>query len=387
MQSNKKQFEDQLQQGKNVIEKLGNKDFTIYYFTLDTKGNPTAGIANIYEHVKMLNELGYHAVILHEKNDYKLVGDEQGYGIKEWLGDEYAMLPHASIEKQELNIGPADIIVIPEIFANIMDQIKTFPCKKVVLSQSYNYLLELLPLGKRWNVDYGFYDVITTSVKQARYLTSLFPSIRTHIVPVSIADYFKPNVKPKQPIVSILSRNQNDAAKIVKAFYLEYPIYKWVTFKELRGLPKKQFAEQLSNSCLAVWVDDEAGFGTFPLEAMESNTPVIGKIPNMVPEWMEGTDGDGQPVIKNNGVWTNTTINLPELIATYMKLWFEDSIPSDLLNSIESSKGQYTTEMQKEKLASVYQTLVDNRVSEMTQIVDSLASQLVEIAEETTKNA
>jgi hypothetical protein len=43
--------------------------------------------------------------------------------------------------------------------------------------------------------------------------------------------------------------------------------------------------------------------------------------------------------------------------------------------------------MQKEKLASVYQTLVDNRVSEMTQIVDSLASQLVEIAEETTKNA
>lgn len=70
-----------------------------------------------------------------------------------------------------------------------------------------------------------------------------------------------------------------------------------------------------------------------------------------------------------------------------MKLWFEDSIPSDLLNSIESSKGQYTTEMQKEKLALVYQTLVDNRVSEMTQIVDSLASQLVEIAEETTKNA
>jgi hypothetical protein len=27
------------------------------YFTLDTKGNPTAGIANIYEHVKLLNEL------------------------------------------------------------------------------------------------------------------------------------------------------------------------------------------------------------------------------------------------------------------------------------------------------------------------------------------
>ena len=39
----------------------------MYFFTLDTKGNPTAGIANIYEHVKMLNELGYNACILHEK--------------------------------------------------------------------------------------------------------------------------------------------------------------------------------------------------------------------------------------------------------------------------------------------------------------------------------
>jgi hypothetical protein len=37
------------------------------FFTLDTKGNPTAGIANIYEHVKLLNELGYNATILHEK--------------------------------------------------------------------------------------------------------------------------------------------------------------------------------------------------------------------------------------------------------------------------------------------------------------------------------
>ena len=47
------------EQINNLIKKLDDKDFGIYYFTLDTKGNPTAGIANIYEHVKLLNELGY----------------------------------------------------------------------------------------------------------------------------------------------------------------------------------------------------------------------------------------------------------------------------------------------------------------------------------------
>jgi hypothetical protein len=365
MEEQKQQIEEQIKQVKEVLSKLENKDFNLYFFTLDTKGNPTAGIANIYEHVKILNELGYSAAILHEKNDYKLKGDENGQGIADWLGEEYASLPHASIEGQQLNISPADFIVIPEIFSNIMDQVKGFPCKKVVLSQSYDYLLELLPIGKRWNVDYGFNDVITTTEKQAQYLKTLFPSINTHVVPVSIPSYFKDSDKPKIPVVTILTRNQGDAAKIAKSFYLQYPIYKWITFKELRGLPRKQFASELAKSCLAVWVDEQSSLGTFPLEAIESNTAVIGKIPNMVPEWMETKDEAGNAVIKNNGVWTNTTLNIPELIATYLKVWLEDSVPTDLVESIIESKGSYTSEKQVEAATKVYNALQQNRISEM----------------------
>jgi len=383
MQVNKQQFEEQIQQGKKTVEKLENKDFTLYFFTLDTKGNPTAGIANIYEHVKLLNELGYKAAILHEKNDYKLRGDQNGQGIADWLGELYAELPHVSIEKQELNISPADFIIIPEIFSNIMDQVKGFPCKKIVLSQSYDYLLELLPIGKRWNSDFGFNDVITTSEKQATYLKSLFPSINTHVVPVSIPTYFKPSDKPKQPIISLVTRNQGDAAKIAKTFYLQYPIYKWVTFKELRGLPRKQFATELAKSCLAVWVDDQSGFGTFPIEAMECNTPIIGKIPNLIPEWMEAKDEQGNLIIKNNGVWTNTTLNLAELVATYMKLWFEDSVPTELMNGIKESQGQYTETKQKETLENVYTKLLEDRKQELTLILSRMENQLTSLNEQT----
>ena len=84
--------DEKVKQVNEIIEKLDKKDFSLYFFTLDTKGNPTAGIANIYEHVKVLNELGYNAKILHEKNDYKLRGDESGMGIADWLGEEYAAL-------------------------------------------------------------------------------------------------------------------------------------------------------------------------------------------------------------------------------------------------------------------------------------------------------
>jgi len=364
-------MEIQVKQITEAISNLENKNFNFYFFTLDTKGNPTAGIANIYEHVKILTELGYKANILHEKNDYKLHGDTNGQGLADWLGSEYAELPHISVESQTLKVGPQDFIIIPEIFANIMDQIKQFPCKKVVFSQNYDYLLELLPLGKRWNVDYGFNDVITTSDRQADYLKSLFPSIKTYVVPVAIPAYFKPSDKPKQPIVTIVTREQGHAAKIAKAFYLKNPIYKWVTFKELRGLPREKFASELGNSCLAVWLDEPAGFGTFPLEAMQSGTPVIGKIPNLIPEWLEGKDEAGNPIIKNNGIWTNTTINIPDLIATFMKHWFEDSIPSELLDGANDSSNQYTSEKQKVILEAVYADLVAVRIAELNNILET----------------
>lgn len=383
MEEQKKQIESQMVQITDLLQRIENKDYTLYYFTLDTKGNPTAGIANIYEHVKVLNELGYKACILHEKNDYKLKGNEDGNGVSEWLGEEYANLPHVSIEGGDLNITPADYIIIPEIFANIMDQVKGFPCKKIVFSQSYDYLLELLPIGKRWNVDYGFNDVITTSVKQAKYLSNLFPSLNTHVIPVSIPSYFKDSNLPKIPVVSILTRNHGDAAKIAKSFYLQYPMYKWITFKELRGLPREQFADELSKSCLAVWIDDQAGFGTFPIEAIECNTPVIGKMPNLIPEWMETIDEENNLTIKNNGVWTNTTLNIPELIATYMKVWFEDSLPSDLLEGMEQTKGQYSPEKQKVVITEVYHGIVENRKEELKTMFANLKIQLETVNEQT----
>jgi hypothetical protein len=88
MAENLKQFEDQINQAKGVIKKLEDKDFSLYFFTLDTKGNPTAGIANIYEHVKLLNELQ------RDRRDERLERDE--------LRRELEMNNKAKIERDEL---------------------------------------------------------------------------------------------------------------------------------------------------------------------------------------------------------------------------------------------------------------------------------------------
>ena len=367
---------------ETVLNELKNKESNFYFFTLDTKGNPTAGVANIYEHVKVLTELGYKAHILHEKNDYKLRGNEEGMGIADWLGEEYAELSHVSIEGQELQVKPSDFMFIPEIFASVMEQVKNMACKKVVFAQSPEYMFEVLPIGRRWTIDYGFNDVITTSDRVAEHIKNHFPDVNAHVIPVSIPEYFKPSDKPKKPIVTLVARNQSDVIKITKSFYLQYPLYKWVTFKELRGLPRKQFAQELSESFLSVWVDDLSGFGTFPIEAMECNTPVIGKMPNILPEWMETKDEDGNPILRDNGIWTNTTQNIPELIGRYLKLYLEDSEPTEILENMEKTRGTYTSDVQRDKIEVVYGNLMRNRISEIEALMEK-TNQLQETKTET----
>jgi hypothetical protein len=363
-------MEDKIKNIKEIISKLENKEFSLYFFTLDTKGNPTAGISNIYEQVKILTELGYNAHILHEKDDYKLNGDENGSGLTDWLGLEYGKLSHVSIESKKLNVRPEDFIIIPEIFSNVMNQVKDFPCKKVVLAQSYSYALELLPMGTSWT-SYGFNDVITTSNRQAEHLVSLFPGMNTHIIPVSISDQFKDSEMPKLPVVAIHTRDSADAGKIIKMFYLKNPMFKWISFKELKGLRKEVFAEELRTSCLSVWVDDVAGFGTFPLESIKSNTPVIGKIPEMTPEWME-TEKDGSLYINNNGLWTSSLLEIPDLISTYLQLWLNDNFPQEISDSMAETSKLYTTEEQAVKVNEVFTTLVNNRISDFNNLLDEV---------------
>ena len=76
---------------KGSIENLKNKNFKIYFFTPDTKGYAKASVRYIYEFAMALNNLDFNPVILHEKNDYK--------GVGEWMGEDYVNLTHESIER------------------------------------------------------------------------------------------------------------------------------------------------------------------------------------------------------------------------------------------------------------------------------------------------
>lgn len=297
---------------ENSIQNLKNKSCRIYFFVQDTKGNAKASIRFIYQMAMALKKAGYNAIMLHEKEDYTPVDS--------WLdGDYMKVLPHTKIEGQQLPVSPEDLLVIPEIYGFVMDQVKNLPCGKIVLCQSYDHMLETLQPGQSWS-QFSFFKCITTSENQKNYISSIMRGSSFDIVSPVISNTFEKQEFPPKPIICIHSRDQRESLNIIKTFYLKYPQYRWVTFRDMRGLNERDFANSLKDAYVSVWIDPTSGFGTFPLESMKVGVPVIGKIPYLKPEWMND----------DNGIWMTDNNAFVDVIADFTQNWLEDNVSTKL---------------------------------------------------------
>lgn len=349
-----------IEESLNLIK---SKDSKIFVLTQDSKGNPKASIAYNYQLVKSLVDEGYNASILHENNEYKINDTQEGewMSISEWLGEEYASLPHSCVSSGDLSVGPADVLIVPELFGHVMEQTKDMACTKVVLCQSYDYIFEMLQPGVQW-INYGYTHVITTSEISKEYILSVFPNIDISVIPPSISPKFKKSEKPGTPLVAIHTREPRDTMKIVKTFYARYPQFKWITFRDMRGMTIENFADTLQDVAVGVWVDDISGFGTFPLECMKSGVPVIGKIPNLKPEWLA----------EENGFWSYEYNQLVDVLNAYIKTWLEDSVPTELFEKMENTVKVYTEENQNEKIKSFTEKLMKDKEEELENAINKL---------------
>jgi len=303
---------EQISKIKTSIDNLKEKKSRIYFLVQDTKGNAKASIAYIYRLALTLKNNGYNAIILHEKVDYT--------GVSTWLGEEYMEnLPHKPIEGENLEVSPEDLIIIPELFGFVMSQLTKMPCGKIVLCQAYDHILETLQPGATWT-QLGFLKCIITSDYQKDLVEGLMRNISFDILQPYISETFEKQILPPNPIIAIHSREQRESINIIKSFYIKYPQYRWVTFRDMRGLSEQEFASVLKDSFLSVWIDETSSYGTFPLESMKVGVPVIGLTPNLVPTWMN----------ENNGVWVNNKIQILDFIADFLQNWLEDNVKQDL---------------------------------------------------------
>ena len=307
---------------KLSIQNLKDKKSRIYFLVQDTKGNARASVRLIYQMAKSLLDSGFNPIILHEKNDYA--------GVIAWLDEEFMSIPHKSIEGQNLEISPEDFIIVPELFGFIMEQIKNLPCGKIVLAQNYNYIVETLQPGQNW-YQYGFLKCLTTSKKQQELIEPIMKQTSFDIIKPLITKNFYPKGVPPMPIIGVHTKEQSDTINFIKTFYLKFPQYRWFTFRDLRGLSEKEFAETMKECFLSVWIDDESSFGTFPLESMSCGVPVLAKIPDLQPEWMKET----------NGLWVTDKTLMVDFIADFIQNWLEDNIKPELIEECLTTSEKY----------------------------------------------
>jgi hypothetical protein len=327
------------------IKNLREKTARIYFFVQDTKGNAKASIRLIYQMADALKKDGYNPIMLHEKKDY--------VGVASWLGEEYMNLPHQSIEGQNLEISPEDFLIIPEIFAFIMEQVSKLPCAKVVLTQQYANMLETLQPGQSWS-QFGFLKCITTTNRQKDYIEKVMRQSTFDIITPCIGENFTPKPTPPMPIIAVHTKEQSDAVNFIKTFYLKFPQYRWFTFRDLRGLSEKDFAKSLKECFLSVWIDDKSGFGTFPLESMACGVPTIGKIPDLQPEWMT----------EDNGIWITDVTLMADFVADFIQNWLEDNIKPELANHMKETVEKYQNKQEFEtNVINLFESFLTTRAN------------------------
>jgi hypothetical protein len=154
-----------------------------------------------------------------------------------------------------------------------------------------------------------------------------------------ITENFHPKNVPPMPIIGIHTKEQSDAVNIIKTFYLKFPQYRWFTFRDLRGLSEVEFSNSLRDCFVSVWIDDKSGFGTFPLESMKSNVPCIGKVPDLVPDWLN----------EENGIWITDQTLFPDVIADFVQNWLEDNIKPELYEQLQKTAENFSNKQDFEK--------------------------------------
>lgn len=353
------QQDDKLQRLENYISRIENKENKIYFF-LPSVPQASGGIGVVYEHVKTLNNLGYKAFVIYESTK------ENPYIKPEWLGVEYTELPHLDTSKIG-EVGPDDLLIIPEGLSDVMEKYKNLPCLRIVLCQSYLYVLGALIPGMSW-LNFGIKDVIAVTPTLQDYLENTFGKGTLDIKlcrPSIDENQFKPSVKPKKPIIAISSRDRSMTTTIVKQFYAQYPEYRWINFKEMVGMSREVFAETLEECFLGIWMDRVAGFGTFPIECAKSNVPFIGLVPDIIPEY----------AADNEGIWTNTFLQIPKLVSEYTKLWLEDKEPQEILDGIKKLSTLYTKEDEVKNIQELYEGYISRRKDEINEVIRKIKTE------------
>ena len=137
--------------------------------------------------------------------------------------------------------------------------------------------------------------------------------------------------------------------QITKPFYWKNEVYKWVSFRDLRGLSKDLFAEALREAAITIWIDDDTTFGHTLLESLSCGNIVLAKVPNNPSDWMV-ENGE----IKESILWFDELEDLPNLLSSVIRSWTLDLIPDSIYDKQKEFYALFNSEKQANEIQDAY---------------------------------
>ena len=365
--------EETIKKIEESLERIENKTNKFMFFVPDSE-KPTASVYEVYFHATTMKKAGYEVIMITESKDYE---------VPTWIESE--LLDHEFIaitNTGKLKISPDDVMVIPDVFTNVMEQLKQVPCIKIALLQSIDYMANGLVPGTSFAV-LGVQNVIATSKTLKEHFEMFYGENIYDIkdYKLGIPSYFFRSDVPQKPVISIIGRNGNDISKVVKLFYSRYPHFNWITFdpmytesKPPQHLSRPEFAKSLQGNFAAIWIDRLASFGTFPVECMKTGTVPICLKPDITPEYLLVRDENDNIVDVNSecGVWTGNLYDIPILAGEVVTKYLDDSIEPVLYEVMDKVASEYTQEKSSVEIANIYAHFINKKAEKFKELVVEL---------------
>lgn len=372
-----------------VIEKVASQNFKIYFYC-PPMNVASGGISVLFKNAQILKEAGYNVVVVYEPRLNNKATIEASNKAKKrvdifevfnpsWLGDlkegielkplgegDLTFDDGSVVKSYPLTLSPEDFFMIPEGFPNIMEKIAQMPCKKIIIAQSWYYILNSLNMGQKWQ-HFGIKDVISVSDGITEYLNAIMPGLSIKQYSQSIdRKLFKPvDSVDKNPVIAFMPGRTPDAVlktyNVLKTFYSFYPHLSWIRADELKGLSKEEYAERLGAASICLYTDEIAGFGTMPLEAMAMGTHVVGWTPLGGKEYMKS----------NNGFWAQNgdVFQLAELLGMAVERLLTGKLDAEGVTAeYEKTLERYAPEKEKESLINIINEYKNERIAELSQL-------------------